>query len=298
MAEELSLSEIFDANELVIVDTSCNSQTHFSFGKYFSSIFNYSQLDERVLDKCIIVYSEMEKMFRHPNTRTIPEVSDETRKLNKSLLYMDRRVRNNGKVSSEKFKLGKKIDLLKKSIKEAHRVARECELNLCDSRYESLVHMVNITNSAFSLKSSRKKWKEDVSAIRRPGSYHGPRVCDTDERLVAATFYSLMYSGKTPVVVSKDSDFIHLFRHGTGIIGSRVFSPYNSEFNECVSNNGFRFYFGFDGKWQLREDNDSVHWWSGHKIEERLGENASQYFSEIKSSWNRFNSFPVLEFVY
>ena len=34
------------------------------------------------------------------------------------------------------------------------------------------------------------------------------------------------------------------------------------------------------------------------KIESELGENAEQYFSEIKSSWNRFKSFPVLEFAY
>ena len=245
MGEELSLSEVLDTNKLVIAD-SCVFINRLNYPRYFMGVLEYSNLNEGILDKLLFDYSQAIEIFSHPSIKTIPEVSAEIKRPIKSLTKMTRRIKLKGKISDSQRKLDDKLRLVEDIIARTCSYVHESELCLLDPRYETLVSILKTTNFAFGFKKDVGRWKEGVSRAKRNRAYHGPRVSnDTDERLAASRLYTFMYSDTTPVLISRDSGFMGLLKEGIGIMGSRCFFPYNSDFRELLELRGFKFYFGF-----------------------------------------------------
>ena len=111
MDEELSLSGILDANELVLAD-SCVFTNSFNYPRYFMGVLEYSNLNEGILDKFLFDYSQAIDIFSYPNIKTIPEVSAEIKRPIKSLTKMARRIKLKGKISDSQRRLDDKLKLV------------------------------------------------------------------------------------------------------------------------------------------------------------------------------------------
>ncbi|MEM3113116.1 MAG: hypothetical protein QXI33_01680 [Candidatus Pacearchaeota archaeon] len=296
LQKSLSLDEIIESEQLVILDTCCLIEP--SLLRYLIGIYQCNQLNERLIDKYLLSYSLFNNSFKRPNVRTINEVSVEIKRPLRVLNDISKRVRDNGKISHDQKKLLDKLDLLKYSMITAYESSRTSNIELLDTRYIFLLDIIKTTEDYFHFKFDSKRWKENVSKTKRVGSYNGPRKSnDTDERLVAATLYVAMYSDKIPALVSRDADFIRMFREGIGIIASKSFFPYNHDFRYFVKNKNFRFYFGNKKGYFLKADNSLINWWSKEKIKNYLGTKTDTYFSEINTLWDKFNSVPALSMV-
>ncbi|GEM_PF-5142726 len=295
MHQQLTLSEVLDSNKLVIVDSSV-VDFKYRYPRCFLAVNDYAHLRENMLDSFIEDFQKMTQIFKHPNTTTIHEVSDEIRRPLVTLEKMSRRIKSRVGISRGRIKLDDKLKLSREAIQEAYNAARSSELPLLDPKYETLVDILKLTNSAFGFDLHDGQWKKDISLVGRTRAFHGPRLSkDTDERLAAALMYNLIYSDKTPVLVSRDADFINLLRDSIGIMSAGCFMAENIELADAVRNKNFRFYFGINGVWGLRAHRNMVREYNAAMINRRLGENSKAYFAEMRSLWERFSYYPVLQ---
>jgi len=295
MHQQLTLSEVLDSNELAIIDSSA-FDFRYHYPRCFIAIHDYSHLREDMLDQFIKDYHKAAQIFNHTHVATIHEVSDEIRRPLVTLEKMSKRIKSSVGISRGRIKLDDKLKLSREAIQEAYNAARSSELPLLDPKYETLVDILKLTNVSFGFDFYDYKWKKDMSLAGRTRAFHGPRLSkDTDERLAAALMYNLIYSDKTPTLISRDADFINLLRDSIGIMSAECFMTENIEFAHAVRNRNFRFYFGINGVWGLRAHRKMVREYNVAMINRRLGENSKAYFAEMRSLWERFSSYPVLQ---
>ena len=86
-----------------------------------------------------------------------------------------------------------------------------------------------------------------------------------------------------------------MFRHGSGILSSITFAPFNSEFYKSVRYKGYKLYFGVDEEWYPPKDNKDIFWWSRERMEKNAPHGIGEYLSEMHDSWRKFSELPSLE---
>lgn len=240
-----SLKEILDTHEEVILDTSTQQiKRDCSFFSHIYDINNFFSLDKNYLENKISETNNFLESLDHPSARTIPEITNEilnyAEKLRKKLSYLSTRSRkdcskNDAENKNEESCKEELFRLLYEKNYNCYCYSREKEIRVNNSKYNSLVEIVISIEKVLHLKRDIGYEKGEVDIDRSHKS-------DTDEKIVATLLYNSMFSEKSPVLASKDSDFLSLLGAIPKIIGADDFLPYNELFRKQIIKNPFKLY--------------------------------------------------------
>lgn len=245
------LTQILDSEEIVFVDSSIQEgNNNFSESIYPLRYFN--QLDLNILKIQLESLQKFKKILKHPNTQTLKPVTAELRKYNEILstkiILMNKSEKNRFGRVKKKFNQnqnGKNQNLKKEAIlsvqEEIYQIvrlskAKEWDTKMNPKKFNSLLRMVNLISSHLRLKTDRKF---ELGKKDRDASDDS----ETDESLVAASYYSSLYSNKSSALLASDEDFGSLFGTCTKIIGCSSFLLRNGLFREKIRTNPFKFYY-------------------------------------------------------
>ena len=108
--------------------------------------------------------------------------------------------------------------------------------------YEHLVEKIKVLGRVMNL-------KKDNHFSYQPNYSPKKGDSDTDERFVATAFWISMFSDKSPVIVTQDTDFVYLLGTTSRLFGSSQFQPNNSHFRNSLYVNPVRLYIGSNGNY-------------------------------------------------
>ncbi len=246
----VNLKEILDTHEQVILDGSVESAPHGdSFMDANFDIRNYFNIDRDSLKRAISRIQKFSDHLNHPNSRTTPEITEEIRtyaeKLGEKRTYLSLVPRNiNHKMRQTAIERASSTEKLFANFQEivfnSYQVSKKKELKINDRKYEFLTDMVI---SLEKIIKTKKDWKYEHGFRDRDRSHDS----NADEKIVSTLLYQSIFSEKTPVLATKDRDFIKLLGIIPGIIGSDEFMPYNSLFRKRITENPFKLYFAKAG---------------------------------------------------
>jgi len=99
-----------------------------------------------------------------------------------------------------------------------------------EEKYNVLVEMINLLDRMIHL-------KKDTNLIYGQHDVDMSRESDREERLVASAYYLSIFSGKKPVILTADTDFVRLMGVVPRLMGSDEFLPENELFREALKAN-------------------------------------------------------------
>lgn len=298
MTDLANLEEILSPENVILVDGSVrgNRDQTMRFGEIIRDAkqFNQIKLEDIELEHGGI--NELYEILQNDNVWTLKEVSDEIKRYAKHLGNQIPRLSANQKripkYISKEFVCGEysqevRIQYLQEKVFEMSQLAREKdikqnrELNFDSEKYNSLFEMTKLISDALELKCGRKEFVKKENK-----SY-------TDEMLAAGIFYLSMYSNKTPVLVSADTDFVSLLGVVPRIIGADEFMPENNDFRIALIHNPFKLYIrtleGFESTMDSSEDLEfNQHFYLNNKLAEQ-----ERIKPLIASLWKDINPNPV-----
>ena len=115
-------------------------------------------------------------------------------------------------------------------------------IRIVDPAYDELVEMIKTLDRAVGLKRSTRELIKDPDYSSSNSS-----ASDTDERLVATSFWISMFSNKRVGILTNDNDFFSLLRATPEMLGAREFQPYNKMFRVPIKRNPVQLYYRLNG---------------------------------------------------
>lgn len=240
---EVSLEEIFAEGNIILVDGSITGKGH-GICKEIYKAKRYSHINSGIIADALFGISHLHEILSRQNAFTLEKVSDEieylVRYLGEKRAYLDKKDKRSIKYYQESSQ--------KESLKNLHnesfrtlKLARSKNIRkaflIDNEKCGKLVEMIKMLDMAIGL-------KKDVS-YEVYGEHDSDRSHDkdTDEWLVATSFFLSMYTDKKPVLVTSDTDFPRIMGVIPKLIGSTRFLPFNSRFTEALKENPVRLYF-------------------------------------------------------
>ena len=248
-----TLREILDSNNEVILDGSVERQSTFLWEIFESK--DYSQLNSKDIISEISSFQEFLEAFEHPNARTTPEITREIRtyaeKLGEKTSYLKGSIKfhkhktKNPKKRNRRQKLidsshsislnQELLETLQKRVFHAYQISRGKELEIGDSDYEKFAGAIIQIERLLHL-------KQDTGYFIGKHDKDKTHYSDTDERITATILWQSMFSNQSPVLVTKDKDFVRLLGTLPKLLGSDIFLPYNQLFRKRMTENPFKLY--------------------------------------------------------
>ena len=299
----LSLPEIVENEEMMILDTSLSGGNDFGWNTYEAN--KYEDLSSDLLKKELEEVIIFKKLLENSSSNTIWSITEEIKKyeeiINEKIRYLSENSlnhynKNRGKEKRERRSNNRKekrerknsnvkslLIKLQNETYKARRLSENKELEIKDPRYNILLEMTKLVSREAKLKKDKKyalgKRNEDRS-------YDS----DTDEKLTACLYYQSLFSDKNPSLITKDTDFVFLLEIATRLIGSDVFLPYNESFRKRILENPFKLYLRGNGEYELRETGKNMSYTKTFEIYNLSEERNQQVQQEIEEKWKLFYS--------
>ena len=239
----MSLDEIAEKENLIIVDNSCIAANEFASHIY--SCNYYGQLDlNHLLDTKEKLDSVCNSLSK--NIRAIPEMLSELEQF-QSILNDKARRFNTGNGLPNRF-LGNKYaeckGIERKEIFSdicylTNEIIRKIKRNQyrpdnC-ANYEALTDTIKTITSKTRLKEKRG-WPKELKEFRR--TY---KDFNTDEKIISSLFNASL-EGNSAAAVSRDSHLMNIFAVSHRLLASEDLLPYNKSFIEKLNKNPARLY--------------------------------------------------------
>jgi hypothetical protein len=245
-----TLLEILDLNNIVLVDSSIRNVPNTDFSWDIYDTRSFSALDKHPLIEELISSQVFVDILAHPNSRTIPSVTQETKEYleivtQKLKCFLGYKLSHSlyGTKRKSAFKRYEKLEdgaskkslfeELHKSSFKAYQLSKSKELKFNSSSYDSLLEIIKLLSRELNL-----KFDTSLFHFKPPKD---PYERDTDEKMISALYWMSMHLDKSVASVSNDRDFNKLlacFR----VLGAREFSPYNDLFVESIRKNPPKLY--------------------------------------------------------
>lgn len=245
----LTLNEILDSNEFVLIDGSLRGSE--SICDYLYEVHKLEELDKQKIENIEREFKKIQYIISQPHATTIPEVAREIKVcaeiIGVNLRYISEfekilktkpRSRTGCKKNHQEYKKPEKnrqvLKRLQETVFSTYEAFRERETKIRDRKYTLLAEMVREIDLAIGL-------KQDTSHLYGLPK-KDPTSSDTDEKLVAALYYKSLFSNTPPVLLTKDTDFVRLLGVTPRLLGSDDFMPYNQSFRTRMVDNPFKLY--------------------------------------------------------
>ena len=243
--QRLVLANILSSNSVVFLD-GCGYYNFQENGEGFAResyrCDRKTGMKRDLVTKQLFAFSELERLLGHDCICTIPEVNEEIGCLVEEIIpdkqdfYVNRRVESTRYADRQCIEVVDKsierLDLLRESgerimgIARAKDVAKCAEMDIVPYKFNALLGMIKLLGKELGLKKETS----------RPDS-------DTDERLVAHTYYASMFSHKKPLLLTGDGDIVRLVQTTPGLMAYGKFAPHNELFRQCLKGNPFLLFF-------------------------------------------------------
>jgi len=221
--EIINLETILN-QEIVLVDTSFfHDSSNLAWNTYEDNFYNH--IDINLINSYIEDLNQSLSILRNPNIRTIPQVTEEVKKLQnhirekindlkrKQPYSVTRHTKKGERKDYQRInKVKSKIAFLQDRVFKTINLLKKSELDFKDKRYKLLSEMVFLISKSIRL-------KKDCS-YREGEKLKDPYDSDTDEKLTAALFYLSIFSGTSASLLTRDTDFVSLIRVIPPIIGA------------------------------------------------------------------------------
>ncbi len=273
----VELSEILAEENIVLVDGSLRSEDEGrDFCREIYHTTDYSAIDIELIKQKSNTIRELTELLQKPNVWAIENVSEGMKHLldhiDKKIKFLDysrRERKHNEKERKMMYTLQEKIfDLV--TLAKRKELKPNCQVNIGQIRYNSLLDMIKLIDSAMKLKKNTKYfYHHDVKAGKS----------DTPEKIAAWPYYLSLFSSKKPVLLTRNFNALILLRETPRIIGAEVFFPLNKDFREALEKNPFRLYAQRYGEYNLAVDSRNCQF--SKDLDEKLKE-------EMKKLWQNF----------
>jgi len=207
------LKEILDSGDFILIDGSIKGQPGLTSKLY--KVHNYDNLDKESLRIENREMDEFREILKHPNTYTIEEVRKEIKK--KELIIGEKVGFLNQNQCNMRLE---KHDRAKRSLKELQEklYALRNPLKLMEVKHKNpgyypILEMIKLLTRNIRLKKDQG-YIQGLSKINRADN------SDTDEKLVATAYYSMIFLDKSPAILSVDRDFKGLLAITTRLLGA------------------------------------------------------------------------------
>jgi len=306
----ITLTEVLDTHEEVLIDGSIETPYSFSFLQNNYTVNEFLELHKGDLEREISYGQNFLNILKHPNARSISEITDEIKnhsiKLSEKLSHLSataRYISGSRNRHQRKRKLKKyvkthidQIQPNEDSSKTLQKLSYDCfrqskanEMRIDDSRYNTLTEMVIYMERELNLKNDTTFEKGIVAEDWSHKSI-------TDEKLIATLFYQSMFSENSPVLVTKDGDFIRLLETLPTIIGSDEFMPHNNLFRSKIIENPVKLYFSNDkNMFSNYLDGFSIEFSPKFHIEEKSNLKEREIKEKVLKYWKEFSKPVVIQ---
>jgi len=301
-----SLKEILNSKKLIIVDGNIGSDSDFCWEIYDTC--RYHHLNSNEIIETASEIKELEEILLCENSYTIKQVTQEIKEFERILgdkitnLTPGIKLRSSKRRAKRRDKEQKGKQALLELQEKAYairRLAQSSEINkfpefkgINNSQFDYLLDIVKIVAKEAGL-------KRDYSFLRGQRETDYSQKSDTDER-IATTIYQLCLAGKSPCLLTQDSDLLKLLGRGTKLICSDSFVPYNKELRDKLIQHPYEVYFRDIGNlrgedYQLRSGSSIMRYNPDFKItkishKERIGVE-----SRVRYLWNQFREAGIVK---
>lgn len=239
-----------DTGKIILLDSSIREQDDirdgFNICRRIYEAERFQHLDNADLERGIREMTFLTEMFFHPTVFTIPKVSGEIEQIVKiigdKLKYLNKKREDKSHASLEQEEL---LEELQQKTYNAFRAAKNKELERWQTQLETRVDKKQVTPLAemIILIDDKIGLKKDAAFLYGDHDKDMSRESNTGEHLVATLYYLSMFSKRTPVLLTGDTDFIRLLGVIPRLLGSPDFLPYNLQFRNAIKQNLPILYF-------------------------------------------------------
>ena len=291
MEETLSLEEIADKEEFILVDSSCQS---LQGGRGFQEKENllwetyhdkdYVTLDREVIEMNMVSTSRFNTFLRRKNVFTLSCVADELSEFEEGITtkihHLNEKNESNKQrridLSYFRHSKGKRahnlndrankmqgiLKELQSEVWKSVKLARNNSLEIIDERYDPLFELTRAISIAADLKrkdvGGKREFRGKLEDKREFRKKLDPYESSVDEQITSAVLYYALFTDRFPALVTCDKDFISLLACVPNILGSDEFMPNNHGFRDRFKNRKpYRLYAPWNGQFRsvFEEDN-------------------------------------------
>lgn len=268
----VTLQEILSSKEsIILIDTSIRSGSidERGVGWDIYDAQTYVELNHGDLIRGGENIRFLTLILEHPNTATIPKITQEIKNLEQVLSnkikFLNENHRNRQGYHANKGRRFRKqkersasSESLLKELQQRtyclYRLSERKELTFEESTYQPLLEMIKLIDEAIGL-------KQDTHLLYHERDKPEIHDSDTDEKLTAALFYLSMFSDKPPILLTRDGDMVRLVGVIPRLIGADNFLPENKRFREAVIfRNPFRLYYLEEADFNLAIERKALIW--------------------------------------
>ena len=248
-----TLIEILDSHENVIIDGSARIHSSFMWDIY--EIDDYSCFKSEDIRRESSIFQKFAEILNHPNSRTTPEINHGIKiyaeKIGEKISFLSSRniqrgnrankwrrgLKKSGNLDERRLLNQRLLKRLQGIVFTAYCSSKRKELRkIDDPHYETFADMLVQLERILHL-------KRDTGFLLGYHNEDRSYSSEADERVAATILWQSMFSDKSPVLVTRDRDFINLLEVIPKIIGSDDFLPYNKLFRRQVIGNPFILYY-------------------------------------------------------
>jgi hypothetical protein len=248
----MRLEEVLEKNELVLIDSSIiNFQS-----KTLEPIKHFGEIAPDNLLKIMDNIRESREVFSHPSAATIPEITEEIKRLRyitgekiKSITINSRHIpkRYNKTSKYSDIDINRELHEFHEQVNKLYISSKRKEIYIRDPRFNALQNIIIDLDNQIKI-------RYDKSLFHKAGERVIENTNYTDDKIVA-TYYWLTLMGKQPLIASADSHLAHFLKIINPILGARDFHKYNQEFIKNLIKREHQLYLKRNGQMEPRIKN-------------------------------------------